>query len=171
VADAPVEIVPYDPSWPLRFEAERDVLARGLQIWIVGTIEHIGSTAVPGLPAKPVIDIMVGVKDLDTSRPAIPAAEALGYSYAPYRPDEKHWFCKPSPAFRTHHLHLVPHGSPMWRRQLVFRDYLRTHADTAAEYADLKRGLAEQYRMDREKYTEEKGPFIARIVELARLAP
>lgn len=134
---------------------------------MVGTIEHVGSTAVPGLAAKPVIDIMVGVKDLESSRPAIPAVEALGYCYAPYRPDEMHWFCKPSPAFRTHHVHLVPHESPSWIRRLAFRDHLRAHPDAAAEYADLKWKLAGQYRLDRETYTEAKGPFIASIVDLA----
>jgi GrpB-like predicted nucleotidyltransferase (UPF0157 family) len=165
--EAPIEIVPYDASWPRRFEEERDALARAIRGWIVGAIEHVGSTAVPGLAAKPVIDIMAGVKDLDSSRPAIPALEAIGYCYAPYRPDDEHWFCKPSPAYRTHHLHLIPYGGPSWLRTLAFRDHLRAHPEAAAEYAELKRKLARQYRLDREKYTDEKGPFIARIVDLA----
>lgn len=167
LSEAPIEIVPYDPSWPGRFADERDLLAKTIGDWVVGTIEHVGSTAVPGLAAKPVIDIMAGVKDLESARAAIPVIETLGYCYAPYRPHEVHWFCKPSPAFRTHHLHLVPHESPSWRRHLAFRDYLRAHPATAATYAELKRTLAEQYRLDREKYTDEKGPFIARIVDLA----
>ena len=166
--EAPIEIVPYDSAWPRRFEEEQRVVAEAIRSWMVGTIEHVGSTAVPGLAAKPVIDIMVGVKDLDSSRPAIPVVEALGYCYAPYRPHEVHWFCKPSPAFRTHHLHLMPFGTRLWRDRLAFRDYLRTHPETAAEYAELKRKLADQYRLDREKYTDAKGPFIARIVELAK---
>jgi GrpB-like predicted nucleotidyltransferase (UPF0157 family) len=166
-SEAPVEIVPYDPSWPLRFEEERAVLARALRAWLVGPVEHIGSTAIPGLAAKPVIDIMAGVQTLDASRPAIAAATALGYCYAPYRPDEEHWFCKPSPAYRTHHLHLIARGTPQWIRRIAFRDYLRTHPGVAAEYEALKRGLAAEHRVDREAYTDAKRPFIDRITDVA----
>ena len=94
----------------MQFREETNVLRRALATWLVGTIEHIGSTAVPGLGAKPVIDIMAGVQTLEDSRPAIAAATELGYCYAPYQADSEHWFCKPSPAFRTHHLHLTPVG-------------------------------------------------------------
>src|SRR5262245_56615875 len=119
-------------------------------MWLVGPIEHIGSTAVPGLAAKPIIDIMAAVQTLDAWRPAIAAASALGSCYFPYRPDSEHWFCKPSPAFRTHHLHLLPIESPQWRRAIAFRDYLRAHSDVALEYEALKRQLALEYREDRE---------------------
>jgi GrpB-like predicted nucleotidyltransferase (UPF0157 family) len=122
---------------------------------------------VPGLAAKPVIDIMAGVKSLDESRPAIPALAAIGYCYFPYRPQQMHWFCKPSPAFRTHHLHLVPFGSKHWNERLVFRDYVRRNSATAKEYAELKQRLAKHYKFDREGYTEGKGPFIQRILQLA----
>jgi GrpB-like predicted nucleotidyltransferase (UPF0157 family) len=166
-AEAPVEIVPYDPSWPQRFDEEARRLRDALRPWLAGSIEHIGSTAVHGLAAKPVVDIMAGVESLNGSRPAIEALTEVGYCYAPYRPDEEHWFCKPSPAFRTHHLHLVPIRSPRWIRTIAFRDYLRTHPDVAAEYADLKRTLAEQYHFDREAYTAAKHPFIDRISALA----
>ena len=109
--DAPIEIVSYDPVWPTRFEEEAALLRRQLAPWLVGPIEHIGSTSVPGLAAKHVIDIMAGVQALETSRPAIAAATEFGYRYWPYQADVEHWFCKPSPAFRTHHLHLIdPRG-------------------------------------------------------------
>jgi GrpB-like predicted nucleotidyltransferase (UPF0157 family) len=165
--DAPIEIVPYDPSWPMLFQREADVLRRALATWLVGPIEHIGSTAVPGLAAKPVIDIMAGVQALDDSRPAVEAATAVGYCYAPYQVELEHWFCKPSAAFRTHHLHLIPVGSPQWSRPIAFRDYLRAHADEAREYAALKWRLAEAHRLDREAYTQAKRPFIDRITEVA----
>jgi GrpB-like predicted nucleotidyltransferase (UPF0157 family) len=165
--DAPVEIVSYDASWPRLFEEEREALQRVLANWLVGPIEHIGSTAVPGLAAKPVIDIMAAVRTLQDSRPAISAATELGYCYSPFRPDREHWFCRPSPAFRTHHLHLIPHASGDWIRPLAFRDYLRTHAAVAVEYEALKRRLAAQYRLDREAYTEAKTSFIARMTDLA----
>lgn len=138
-----------------------------LAAWLAGPIVHIGSTAVPGLAAKPVIDIMAAVQTLEASRPAIAAASALGYCYFPYRPDSEHWFCKPSPAFRTHHLHLVPIDSPQWRRAIAFRDYLRAHSDVAGEYETLKRQLALEYRDDREAYTQAKHPFITRITDAA----
>ena len=138
-----------------------------LAAWLIGPIEHIGSTAIPGLASKPVIDIMAGVRTLEGSRPAIASAVELGYCYAPYQPDLEHWFCKPSPALRTHHLHLVPVGSPQWVGPLAFRDYLRTHPAVAAEYEALKRDLAQQYHFDREAYTEAKRPFIKRVTDLA----
>lgn len=166
-SEAPVEIVPYDPSWPERFDEEQKLLRRALALWLVGAIEHIGSTAVPGLAAKPVIDIMAGVETLDASRPAIAAVAGLGYCYAPYRPDSEHWFCKPSAAFRTHHLHLIPFDSPRWREAIAFRDYLRSNSDVAAEYERLKRRLAQEFHLDREAYTEAKGPFIARVTDVA----
>lgn len=165
--EAPVEIVSYDPSWPLQFAEEAAVLRGALTTWLVGPIEHIGSTAVPGLAAKPVIDIMAAVQTLDASQPAIPAATALGYCYFPYRPESEHWFCKPSPAFRTHHLHLVPIDSPQWLRAIAFRNYLRSHSDVAGEYETLKRRLALEHRHDREAYTEAKHPFITRITDAA----
>ena len=165
--EAPVEIVPYDPSWPAQFLEETMVLRQTLSPWLVGPIEHIGSTAVAGLAAKPVIDIMAGVRTLDESRPAIAAVTAAGYCYAPYKPDVEHWFCKPSFSFRTHHLHLIPVGSPQWLRSVAFRDYLRAHADVAAEYEVLKRDLAQRFRLDREGYTQAKGPFIDRITDIA----
>lgn len=165
--EAPVEIVAYDSAWPLRFQEEAAVLRHALAAWLVGPIEHIGSTAVPGLAAKNVIDIMAGVRTLDSSRPACAAASQLGYCYAPYQVELEHWFCKPSPTFRTHHLHLVPMGSPQWIRPIAFRDYLRTHPSIRDEYEALKRQLAAQHRFDREAYTQGKGLFIHRATETA----
>jgi GrpB-like predicted nucleotidyltransferase (UPF0157 family) len=165
--EAIVEIVPYDSSWPRLFEEEQQRLRRALEPWLAGPIEHIGSTAVPGLGAKPVIDIMAPVEALEASRPAIVVLATVGYSYAPYKPELEHWFCKPSPAHRTHHLHLVPLGSPQWIEPMAFRDYLRTHPETALEYQALKKRLADHYRFDREGYTEAKGPFVARVTRLA----
>ena len=164
--DALVHIAAYDQDWPNRFEAERQRLVDAIGQWLVaGSIEHIGSTAIPGLDAKPVIDIMAGVESLDGSRAALPVLERHQYCYAPYRSEVMHWLCKPSPAQRTHHLHLVPLGSPLWIEQLAFRDYLRSHADVAMEYAALKHRLAEAHRRDREEYTNAKAPFVQRVLE------
>jgi GrpB-like predicted nucleotidyltransferase (UPF0157 family) len=165
--EAPVEIVPYDKAWPGLFEVERLKILEAIGPWLAGPVEHIGSTAIPGLVAKPVIDIMAAVASLDASRPALPVLAGLDYCYFPYRPDSEHWFCKPSPYFRTHHLHLVPFDSVQWAGAIAFRDYLRVHPEIAAEYGTLKERLAIEYRNDRETYTQAKHPFITRVTGLA----
>jgi GrpB-like predicted nucleotidyltransferase (UPF0157 family) len=166
-SEAPVEIVPYDPAWPVKFEEEAAILRRVLAPWLVGSIEHIGSTAVPGLAAKPVIDVMAGIDTLEASRGAIGAVRELSYCYWPYQADREHWFCKPSPAHRTHHLHLMPVGSQDWSRAIAFRDYLRSHPETARDYGALKQRLASEHRLDREAYTKAKRPFIDQTTALA----
>ena len=165
--EAPVLLVDYDPAWPAAFESERGRLASVLGEWLTGTIEHIGSTAVPGLRAKPVLDIMAGVESLPASQPAIQAVSRLNYVHFPYRADVMHWFCKPSPAHRTHHLHLVPFGSPLWNERILFREALRRDPALAAEYAELKTLLARRYRDDREAYTEAKSAFVVRVLTRA----
>lgn len=162
--EAPVEIAPYESAWPELFLLERVLLEERLRPWVVGPIEHVGSTAVPGLPAKPVIDIMAPVESLDASRAALGVLQKLDYQYAPYRGDVMHWFCKPSFSFRTHHLHLVPYRSPLWTERILFRDCLRNLPAVAREYAELKYHLADSHRFDREAYTEAKGPFIAQVL-------
>lgn len=164
MTDAPIEIVDYDPRWAEQFLRERDILCAALADWLVAMPEHIGSTAVPGLPAKPVIDIMAPVQSLQAAVPAIEAAKRVGYVHFPYKPDVMHWFCKPSPEARTHHLHLVPLGSDLWNERLVFRDALRADPALRSRYAELKRAWAAQYRHDREAYTEAKTPFIAGVL-------
>lgn len=159
-----MHVVPYDATWPHLFEAERRVLSDVLRPWLVGPIEHVGSTAVVGLSAKPVIDIMAGVGSLEASAAAEEALRAFGYQYAPYRTEVMHWFCKPSLQARTHHLHLVPYESSLWFERLRFRDLLRSDDALAREYDALKRQLAERHRDDREAYTEAKWPFIARCL-------
>jgi len=137
---------------------------------MAGPIEHVGSTSVPGLVAKPVIDIMVAVESLEASRPAISAAAKAGYIYWPYKADVMHWFCKPSDAHRTHHLHLVPYGSRTWRARLGFRDALRADSKLAEDYAQLKCHLAARHGDDREAYTESKSEFVQRVLVSIGLA-
>jgi GrpB-like predicted nucleotidyltransferase (UPF0157 family) len=161
----PVIIEPYDPTWHTKFELEKRVLITVLAPWLVGPIEHIGSTAVPGLPAKPVIDIMGAVRDLPSSKPTIEALRPLNYCYFAYKADLMHWFCKPSPFNRTHHLHLVPFESQVWRERLAFRDCLRSDATTRRAYRQLKLKLAAEFGNDREAYTEAKSEFIQAVVQ------
>ena len=165
--EAPIEVVEYTPQWVQLFATERDVLARALERWLVGEPEHIGSTAVPGLAAKPIIDIMAPVASLEASLPAIDAAGPIGYVFYPYKPEVMHWFCKPSPSDRTHHLHLVPAGSQLWADRLAFRDALRASEALRIEYQALKQSLARTYHNDREAYTSAKGPFIERVLRAA----
>lgn len=167
MAEAPIEVAPYDARWPAAFEQERALLAEALGPWLADPPEHIGSTAVPGLAAKPVIDIMAPVHTLAASRPAIEAARELGYVHYPYKPDVMHWFCKPSAAHRTHHLHLVPLGSPLWRERLAFRDALRADPELRASYQALKLDLAQRHRLVREAYTDAKTPFIEQVLRQA----
>ncbi|MEV4508317.1 GrpB family protein [Dactylosporangium sp. NPDC049525] len=159
-----IRLVAHDPAWGGRFTEEAAAIRAAIGPWLTGGVEHVGSTAVPGLAAKPVIDIMAGVADLDASRDCIEALAGLGYLYAPYRTDVMHWFCKPDPAARTHHLHLVPTGSPRWHQVLSFRDLLRRDPAAAAEYATLKRTLAARFPDDREAYTDGKAELITRLL-------
>lgn len=159
-ADEPIRLLPPDPNWAARFDEERAALVEAIGPWVRGGIHHIGSTAVPGLEAKPIIDILVGVEDLETARACFEPLADLGYLYAPYLPEEMHWFCKPDPARRTHHLHLVPADSTRYRDELAFRDLLRTDRELAARYATLKSELAARHRDDREAYTDGKSAFI-----------
>jgi GrpB-like predicted nucleotidyltransferase (UPF0157 family) len=155
---APVEIVEYDAAWPAAFAAERERLAPLLADGV--RLHHFGSTAVPGLAAKPVIDMIALVEDFDA--PIAALVRQGGYQYPrAFNATLKHrrFLCHPSAAHRTHHLHLVDERGELDRR-LRFRDRLRSDRALADEYVALKRGLAERYRTDREAYTEAKGGFI-----------
>lgn len=157
-------VSPYDCTWPTKFEKERQRLLSIVQPWISGSIEHVGSTSVPGLAAKPIIDIMLGVESLDKSREAISVLTNNSYCYAPYKEEVMHWFCKPSPELRTHHLHLIPFQSRLWNERIKFRDILRSNQEIALAYQQLKLKLAKQYSDDREQYTIGKGPFVQAVL-------
>ena len=160
----PIQLVPYDHSWPDRFAEEQVALAQAIGSWATGGIHHVGSTAVPSLDAKSIIDILVGVDSLEASRACFDPLANLAYLYAPYLADEMHWFCKPHPARRTHHLHLVPTDSRRFRDELSFRDWLRESPQAAEEYAALKHDLADRFADDREAYTDAKAAFIRRVL-------
>ena len=161
---AKVELTQYNRSWPSAFNKEKAFLEHHIGNWLCGSIQHVGSTAVPGLMAKPVIDIMFGVESLDISRPAIKILEKNGYCYFPYKTETMHWYCKPSAALRTHHLHLIPFESELWNERLLFRDILRSDKHIALEYQQLKQKLAMEYATNREAYTEMKWPFIKKVI-------
>jgi len=166
-----VKIIDYDSQWPLLYEKERclilDVIGH-----IVVRIEHIGSTAVPKLGAKPIIDIIVAVNHLSDAKKCIRPLESIGYEYVPEHEDlmpERRYFHKGKPPKEQHyHLHMVELASDFWKRHLLFRDYLKTHPEVAQEYFELKRRLATKYGSDREEYTEAKTSFIESVIAKAR---
>jgi len=165
MSEQSIEIVEHDPRWKSMFESEKKLLAKLIKPWLCGSIEHIGSTSVHGLAAKPVIDIMVGVHSLKASRNTIDILSKNGYCYYPYKAEIMHWFCKPTPEIRTHHLHLVPFESALWQERIKFRDCLRANAELANNYAKLKLTLAKEHKNDRDLYTMNKWSFIKSVIE------
>ena len=164
-------VTPYDPRWPIEFERERARLAAALGPAAL-RIDHNGSTAVPGLAAKPVIDIQVSVARLQPMDAYSPALAGLGYIHVPHDDDA---FCpffhRPASWPHTHHVHVVQAGGDEERRTLAFRDYLRAHPEAAREYAALKAQLAEAFSGDdftsREAYAAAKSDFVTQILLLA----
>ncbi len=168
--DDPVVVVPYNEAWPSLFEEERARIERAIGPW-VEQIEHVGSTAVPGLAAKPVIDIMVGVKSLDDTPIFVERLEAIGYEYVPEferQMPSRRYFRKLRWGRRTHQIHLVERSdAAFWDRHVLFRDYLRRHPGVAEEYARLKHELSGRFHDDRTAYTDAKTAFIREVVRRA----
>jgi GrpB-like predicted nucleotidyltransferase (UPF0157 family) len=172
-----VAVVPYDPRWPEMFLLEKEHLLSCLPAELVRRVEHFGSTAVPGLAAKPVIDMLVEVAGLEATRVLIaPVLGAQGYEYfwRPTRGDDGPpfyaWFIKrdPTSGIRTHHIHMVEASFREHWDRLLFRDYLTAHPEAAREYQELKFQLASAFPNDRVAYTEGKTEFVIRVTEQAR---
>jgi GrpB-like predicted nucleotidyltransferase (UPF0157 family) len=148
------------------YEVAAAEIGNALQPWIV-EIEHIGSTAVPGLAAKPVIDMQVGVRDLSATPDIVEALTRLGYEYLPELEDDlpsRRYFRRRVARRRTHQIHLVERSDiEWWDRHLAFRDWLRAHPDDRDAYARLKRSLAAEHRDDRAAYTDAKSAFVRAI--------
>ncbi len=163
-----IEVVDYDPDWPSQFEIERRWLKTALAEEQFSRIEHFGSTAVAGLAAKPIIDILIAVPSIETARSSFPAKlEYLDYVFWKENPKaDRLFFVKGMPPFgdrRTHHVHISEPAGEMWER-LKFRDYLASHPDESMRYAELKHGLALRFRADREAYTRAKNEYICGIM-------
>lgn len=169
-----VIIVEYNPNWVFLFEQEAASIQTVLNGCLITRIEHFGSTAVPGLAAKPIIDLLVGVRSLaEVKQVAVFQLDRLGYAYWFDNPDpQRMFFVKglPPNSPRTHHIHMVEPDSLLWER-LLFRDYLRKHLDEAARYAQLKCNLAQRFSSDREAYTIGKAEYIESIMQKARQPP
>jgi len=166
-----IAVVDYDPRWPEMFRREAAHLRACLPPELIGRIEHFGSTAVPGLAAKPIIDMLIEVTSLEeTKKRIVPVLTAQGYDYL-WRPTWGGdvppfyaWFIKrDATGKRTHHLHMIEKDFEHWDR-LLFRDYLIAHPDEAREYGNLTQKLAARYPQDRLAYSEGKRAFIERIM-------
>ena len=166
-----VIIVEYDPRWVLLFQQEAATIRTVLDSNLITQIEHFGSTAIPGMAAKPIIDLLVGVRSLSKAKEfAVPPLENLGYAYWRNNPDpQRMLFVKglPPNSPRTHHIHMVEPDSILWER-LLFRDYLCNHPAEAARYAQLKKTLAQRFSNDREAYTAGKTEYVKSVTQKAR---
>ena len=132
--------------------------------WLKCGVHHIGSTAVPSLASKPIVDMMAGVRDLEEARSAFEPLAEHWYVFTPHRPEEAHHFSKPSAETAEYGLHLTEPGSSLWRERLAFRDALRTDPDLAAEYEAIKLQLAREHPDDIAAYTGRKRAFVARVL-------
>lgn len=143
-----IRVVPYDFAWPRLFEKEKELLFQSAQGYIEA-IEHVGSTSIPGLDAKPIIDLLVGLCDLAFFEQCIEPLARLGYAHFTEKElPGRHFFFKPDTALwteRTHQIHLVEVGNPEWRNMLLFRNYLRDHPRKRQQYACLKHELADTF--------------------------
>lgn len=164
----PVDLVAAVPSWTIRGEQERDHLETLLTPWLIARIEHVGSTSIPDLPAKPILDFQALLADLA-------AAESIATTLAPHHwhyvgpdLDQRPWrrfFVKVTDGRRSAHLHVMTPDSPRWHEQIAFRDALRASPNLAADYAALKGGLAAKHTDDREAYSAAKTGFIRTVVD------
>ena len=163
-----VRIVPYDPSWPDQFEAEAEILRQLLGESALA-IHHVGSTAVQGLSAKPVVDLMVEVPDLTLVQSMTSEFEAAGYEV---RGEGgilgRHFVTRNAAGQRTHDIHIFPTGHRELEQMILFRDRMREDPEEAQAYSELKRRLAERYKQDPVRYTQEKTDFIVNAVRRQR---
>ena len=162
-----VKLSPYQNAW-VNFVEEKQRLEEVTGYGILD-IQHIGSTAVPGLKAKPILDIGIAVANFEEAFALVPLIEGLGYTYRGENGiPRRHYFVKGPPNKRTHHIHMFEEANEEWAKHLLFRDYLRMHPETVTAYQALKEDLAKRYPRDREAYTNGKHEFIQKVLEEAR---
>ena len=163
-----VRLETYDPEWIRAYEKEKSIIEDCIRNYIID-IQHVGSTSIEGLIAKPIIDIAVGVPSLVEGHKCIEPLEQIGYEYkGEAGVVGRLYFTKDDGIIRIHHIHIEEVGSTNWWNQILFRDYLRLHNDARDEYGELKKILAQKYANDRETYTERKADFILDIIVRAK---
>lgn len=164
----PIVVVPYDLTWPVRFRIEARLLRVALSA-LQPAIEHIGSTSVTGLAAKPVIDMLVGVPSLEAIGAYVDRLSDFGYEYIPEYENalpDRRFFKRMVRGVRTHHVHVVQVNGLYWKRYLKFRNQLRADPWLAARYAEVKRRLAGRFAHDRDAYTNGKSGFVEAVLAM-----
>jgi len=162
-----VQVQVWQPAWPRRGAQLCAELDAALAPWRVAPVEHVGSTAVPGLAAKPVLDVQAAVLDLERAGEVAQALAPAGWHLVPPELDARPWrrfLVQVVDGHRAAHLHLLLAGSPRWSEQLAFRDALRADPALVRAYAELKRSLAAQHATDREAYTDGKAAFVRSVL-------
>ena len=160
-----VRLTPYNEEWERLFREEASCLQIAVGRFVLD-IQHVGSTSIPGMIAKPIIDIAIAVKNFEEANVCIKPIESVGYQYRGENGiPRRHFFVKGNP--RTYHIHMNEIDSRDWNEQISFRNYLSHHEDIASGYAELKVELAQRYPTDRQAYTENKSPFIKHVLQLA----
>ncbi|MCM3734418.1 GrpB family protein [Bacillus cytotoxicus] len=166
--EKPVIIEEYTTNWALQFTEEQKIITN-----IIGdvtiAIEHIGSTSVAGLSAKPILDMMVGVRNFEDIDVYIEPLKTIEYGHVFHQEfPNRRFFRKGLWRAGTHHLHIYQYGSEEWNHNLLFRDYLRNHPNVRLQYEQLKKELANKHRFDRVAYTNAKAPFIVDVIQKAK---
>ena len=163
-----VELVPHNPEWTQLADEEAQLILEHISVPIIG-VYHIGSTSIPGIKAKPILDFVIEVKNLDEIIQSIESFEELGYcSKGEYGIPGRQFFTKDTHGERSHHLHIFQKGHPDIERHLVFRDFLRSNPEAAREYELIKEKLAKRFPKQSSDYTEAKSDFILSMDEVAR---
>ena len=163
-----VKLLPYNPNWQVAFEREKKFLKKELDGLIL-EIQHIGSTAIPGIVAKPIIDMLIAVNSLSDVSKIRSKLEEVGYEYRENGSDDiQILFVKGPEGKRTYYLHITELGSLEWQNSIGFRDYLRKNTERAKQYSNLKMELASKYSEDRAKYTAGKAAFVHETIERAK---
>ena len=157
-----LRVSPYREEWKNLFEIEKRDIEKAIGDYIED-IQHVGSTSIPGMPAKPILDIAIAVKDFEEARVCIEPLSKMGYTFKGENGiPRRHYFLKGEPC--THHIHLLEKTSEEWEKLILFRDYLRSNQKTAEEYKKLKRDLSEKLRGDRKAYQAAKSDFVAAVI-------
>jgi GrpB-like predicted nucleotidyltransferase (UPF0157 family) len=171
--DERVIIEEYDPNWKNKYILMRGKILEKIGEFVID-IQHIGSTSIPGLASKPIIDILIGVRSLDDADKCVPNVCELDFEYVKEHekiiPDRR-YFRKPRNGFgkREYHLHMCVFDGEFWKKQILFRDYLITHPEALKEYEKLKKDLASKFRNNRHAYTDGKDEFIQEILNKAQM--
>ena len=162
-----LRVSPYREEWKLLFEIEKRDIEEAIGDYIED-IQHVGSTSIPGMPAKPILDIAIAVKDFEEARVCIEPLCDRGYSFKGENGiPRRHYFLKGEPC--THHIHMLEKDSEEWEKLILFRDYLRSNQNTAEEYKELKRNLLQRLRGNRKAYQAAKSDFVETVIRKSRL--